>query len=286
MPIMSSDSGGAGVTESPEVEALHSFLRYNDSTDMVESIKPLRTTLHSLYFGDIHSMGSINSNVIWTNEVDKTSYIATGTALGPHNQGVSGQWVDNRPSSRFYFAYGAEDLGGMGDGVITYPYNSGVISYPGNTSEWGHEYAAGEAYTGTVHYKVWLSANAREYLIVDRQYEVDLALGDVHQQLFDAPIDIINGQQVRFELLKDDAQTPLQVYGRADVVDDYWVKIYVRSFDHRTLPFQQDLVNLEFAMAQDEDNFPARTLMYPNDGFIFMDNNGTPDTIIWPLGVI
>lgn len=239
MPVVNHGGGGTG-----SASALNQYLKYNPVTKRIEASRPVQTTLHSLYFGDMHAMSSTGSNVMWTNQETGAGYNAVGTAVGPHAQ-QGGEWVANQPTSRYYHAFNPVEFGTVGDGSFVFDYNSTDVLYNTKSSEWGHEWVAGEAYKGTLTYKISLRPSDR--VITYREYDVDVQVGDAVKQLFMTPVDIYSGDLVHFELQKEDSS--YMKIRSTNANDKYWVKVFIREFEDRSVPFEQQVADQQLAMS-------------------------------------
>lgn len=272
--------GGSGSSSgTPEVDTLHGYLKYNPITDRIEASKAIGTTIHSLYFGDIHSMSSIATNVMWTNQEDKTNYQAVGTSFGAHSQ-EGGKWVDSHPTFRKYGDYYSRDVGVINPDVnSSIDYNDVNIPMSVTAANMGHTWIAAEDYVGMLKYQVRFSGSQR--LVVNRSYLVNVSKGDTHQQLFDIPVDLYQGMVMDFTLTKVD-NSFMKV--RPNLSGGYFIKVHGREFVDAAVSIQQSTTDFEMTIAAGLPAlFPVTSLAYPELGFILMEDSiGKLHNISWP----
>jgi len=265
------DSGNASINE------LIQYLSYNSSTGRVTSSKPIETTIHSLYFGGVHSMSSIATNVVWKNLTTGIIYAAPGNSVGDHSQ-PGGEWVNNTTTQREYGDYAIVQIQGdiHASSIVDYD-TSGTLGL--SLSAWGHAYMLGEDYTGTVTYTLTIDGQD----VAVREYVISGVSGGIISQVFPHQIDMYQGQTYTATLHKQDGSL-LKVYAGANGTD-VWTQIPYRTFIDVALVVRPELVGLEHLLALDTAAFGAGTLMYEARGFLLWDTLGTgeADTIEWNL---
>ena len=276
---------GGAVSLSSKESATLGHVEYNSATDIVETDRPLQTTLNSFYLGDQHKISSGAENIFFTNRSSDIDWYplwggVKNQAL-EENRGPDGVIAGSCRVYSDYLAFVSLDTG-IGTGVSTYNRVS-LLEF--NTAGVGIRTITEVDITPDIflHYKIhYILEDGSLGRLVYKQVltGLDLKAGDFLEWFFDHPVEIHKGTllvaTIEHRRHNDPSDTDFILPVRANADGDKgYAEVMVRTYTDKDIAFKDDIGISEFALADIHDEKYSHSL-HLSDLQILTDDFGEP----------
>ena len=225
-----------------ETETLNQF-KYNPATDRLEALKPIETTLSSLYLGNQHSMSSGNENVFFKNYSSDVNWSSSWS--GVKDQSV----VANRDYT------GLINMSArLRSSDLQFVEVKGAVSETNTTTYQGVTLTSDNLHVNGVKFKLAESLSVGEVLKYklyvgsdntgNQVFEQDIVIdtpynsGDFFEFWFEHPDEARTGTSIFAEIIKVasileplNSGSALNVYSIASDPNNHWIELRFRTFE-------------------------------------------------------